>query len=114
MSGIVPDAKLACDLECGQGMRMIAAERMRRGIAADPHLMEEVCGLTRQHALEFEAPKQIGLKFIRFRELSGFCSRQLSQQFCELPKLHQRCVGIVPKIPLGQGAQAARHAWQES
>jgi hypothetical protein len=78
---------------------------MRRGIAADPHLMEEVCDLTRQHTLEFEAPQQIGLRFIRLRQLPSFCGRQLSKQFRELPKLHKRCVWIVAKIPLGQGAK---------
>jgi hypothetical protein len=67
--------------------------------------MKEIGDLEWQHAFEFEAAEQIRLRFIRLRKLPGFRGCQLGQQFGKLPKLHQRCVWIVAKIPFGQGAK---------
>ena len=40
------------------------------------------------------------------REQARFRSRQLSEQFPELPKLDERGAGVIAKIPLGQRAKA--------
>ena len=78
---------------------------MCRLIAGDPHLMKVVGHFGRQHALEFQAAKQIGLRLIRDGEQPGFRGCELGQQFAELAKLDQRRIGIV-KIAFGQRAES--------
>ena len=102
----IPNAELTRDFERGQCLRMIAAMGMRRLVADDPHLVKEIGDLGRNHPLEFEAPEQVRLRFVRAGELSGFRSGQLGQQFAELPKFDQAGVRIIAKISLGQCAKA--------
>ncbi len=85
---------------------MISAMCMRRLIADDPHLVKEIGNLGWNHSLEFEAAKQIRLLFVRACEQASFCSRQLGEQFPELPKLDEGGAGVIAKIPLGQRAKA--------
>jgi hypothetical protein len=68
--------------------------------------VKEIGDFGRNHPLEFETPEQIRLLLVWACEQASFRSRQLGEQFPELPKLDERGVGIMDKIPLGQGAKA--------
>ena len=102
----IPDAKLTRDLERGQRLSMISAMSMRRFVADDSHLMKKVGDFSRYHAFEFEAAKQIRLLLVRACEQASFCSRELGEQFPELPKLDEGGAGVIAEIPLGQRAKA--------
>jgi hypothetical protein len=67
-------------------LAVIVEMSMRRLISGDPHPVKVIRYLRRQHTLEFQTAEQIGLRFLRVGEQSGFRR-------------------VVAKIALGQGAK---------
>jgi hypothetical protein len=101
----IPDAKLTRDLERGQRLSMISAMCMRRFVAGDPHLVKKVGDFSRNHAFEFQATEQVGLRLLWARKQAGLCSGELSEQLAELAKLDEGGAGIIAKVPLGRSAK---------
>ena len=83
----------------------IAVMLVRGAVADDPHLVEEIGNLGGNHALEFEAAKEIGLRFFWTRKKTRLCSGDLGEEFPKLPDLNQACARIIPEVALGKRAQ---------
>jgi GNAT superfamily N-acetyltransferase len=58
--------------ERGPRFCVISAMRMRRFVADDAHLVKKTGDLSWNHALEFEATEQIGLRFLGIGKLARF------------------------------------------
>jgi len=100
-----PDPELACDLERGQGLRVINPIIVSSLVSGDPNLMEEVCNLAGDDPVNLQAPEQIGLRFVSRCEYSSAGCNLLRQQFAELAQLDEASIGIVPKVALGKACQ---------
>src|SRR5579863_9495734 len=78
---------------------------MGRAITGNAELVKKIAHFARHDALKFETTEKIGLLRLGRCEHSRFCSRQLSEDFTELPELDKGGIGVVLEIPFGQTAQ---------
>ena len=102
---VKPDAGLPRIFEGVERFGERSLRAMRSGIAKDAQAMKEVGNLGRHNPFKAEPAQQIGLRFVARLVEAGLGGDELREQFAELAKLDQACVGIVMKIAFGKGSQ---------